>query len=105
MVIVETHVFTARIRSLLADEDYRLLQAELVCRPGLGRIVPGTGGLRKMRWAGRGRGKRGGIRVIYYWHVATARLLMLLAYPKNEQDDLTPQQRAALRRIVEAEYA
>lgn len=51
-----------------------------------------------------GRGKRGGIRVIYYWHAATEQLLMLLAYPKNEQDDLTPRQRTALRKIIESEY-
>jgi mRNA-degrading endonuclease RelE of RelBE toxin-antitoxin system len=57
-----------------------------------------------VRWSAGGRGKRGGIRVIYYWHVATEELLMLLAYPKNEQDDLTPRQRAALRKIIEPEY-
>jgi mRNA-degrading endonuclease RelE of RelBE toxin-antitoxin system len=57
-----------------------------------------------MRWSAGGRGKRGGIRVIYYWHAGTAQLLMLLAYPKNEQDDLTPRQRAALRKVIESEY-
>jgi mRNA-degrading endonuclease RelE of RelBE toxin-antitoxin system len=57
-----------------------------------------------MRWRAGGRGKRGGIRVIYYWHVPSDRLVMLLAYPKSEQDDLTPAQRAVLRKVVESEY-
>ena len=104
MVIVETHVFTARIRELLSDDDYRCLQNELVVRPDRGAIIRGTGGLRKVRWSGSGRGKRGGIRVIYYWLVPGDRLLMLLAYPKSEQDDLSPRQRMLLRRVVETEY-
>ena len=104
MVILETHAFTAAIRALLSDEEYRLLQAALVARPDAGRLIQGTGGLRKARWAAQGRGKRGGIRVIYYWYVKGSRLLMLLAYPKSQQDDLTPRQRAILRKIIETEY-
>jgi len=104
VVIVETRAFTARIRELLSDDEYRLLQNDLVARPDLGSVMRGTGGLRKVRWRGSGRGKRGGIRVIYYWHVVSDRLLMLLAYPKNERDDLTADQRAALRKVVESEY-
>jgi hypothetical protein len=104
VVILETHVFTAHILQLLADDEYRLLQEELVARPDAGRLIRGAGGLRKVRWAAKGHGKRGGIRVIYYWHVAEDQLLMLLAYAKNEQDDLTPRQRAVLRKIIETEY-
>jgi mRNA-degrading endonuclease RelE of RelBE toxin-antitoxin system len=104
VVTVETHVFTARISALLSDDEYALLQEELVARPGAGSLIRGTGGLRKIRWMGKGRGKRGGVRIIYYWHVPGDRLLMLLAYAKSEQDDLTPRQRAMLRRIIETEY-
>ena len=104
MVIVETRAFTARIRELLSDEEYRLLQNDLVAHPELGPVIRGTGGLRKLRWRGSGRGKRGGIRVIYYWHVVSDQLLMLLAYPKSERDDLTAGQRVTLRKIVESEY-
>ena len=60
--------------------------------------------LRKIRWAGSGRGKRGGLRVIYYWHVPGSTILFLLAYPKNEQDDLTPAQLKALKAIIQTEY-
>lgn len=99
-----TYALTARIRELLSDDEYRLLQNDLVARPDLGSVMRGTGGLRKVRWRGSGRGKRGGIRVIYYWHVVSDRLLMLLAYPKSERDDLTADQRAALKKVVESEY-
>ena len=104
MVILETHGFTARILELLPDDEYRLLQQALVVRPDAGRLIRGTGGLRKVRWAAKGRGKRGGARIVYYWHAPGDRLLMLLAYAKGEQDDLTARRRALLRKIVETEY-
>jgi len=59
MVIVETPIFTRRIQSILADDEYRILQAQLVQKPDTGKIVPGSGGLRKLRWAAGGHGKRG----------------------------------------------
>ena len=104
MVIVETKAFTARIGDLLEDDEYRTLQLELVQRPAAGSVIPGTGGLRKLRWAVAGRGKRGGARVIYFWHPESARILMLFAYSKNERADLTLAERQALRRVVESEY-
>jgi hypothetical protein len=104
VVIVETRAFTTRIIDLLSDDDYRTLQSELIQRPTVGSVIPGTGGLRKLRWGVPGRGKRGGARVIYFWHPASATLLMLFAYPKNEREDLAPAQRQALRKVVETEY-
>lgn len=104
MVIVETRAFTTRILDLLSDEDYRLLQLELVRDPDAGRVIPGTGGLRKLRWGASGRGKRGGARIIYFWHPKSQSALMLFAYSKNERSDLTPAQKRALRRVVETEY-
>lgn len=102
--MVETRGFTKRICDLLSDDDYRHLQLELVRNPESGRIIPGTGGLRKIRWAASGRGKRGGARVIYFWHPKSQQLLMLFVYSKNERSDLTAAQRRALRAIVETEY-
>lgn len=104
MVIVETRVFTARIVDLLVVEDYRLLQLDLVRAPETGRVIAGTGGLRKLRWGASGRGERGGARVVYFWHPKSQRVLMLFAYPKNERSDLTPAHRRALRKVVETEY-
>jgi hypothetical protein len=104
VVIVETRAFTSRVIALLPDEDYRSLQLELLSRPGSGAVIPGSGGLRKLRWGMAGGGKRGGARIIYYWHLPSSRLLMLFAYAKNERVDLTAHQRDALRKIVEEEY-
>jgi hypothetical protein len=104
VLIVETKAFTARITGLLSDDEYRDLQLELVQRPETGDIIRGAGGLRKLRWSLPGRGKRGGARVIYFWHPPSETLLMLFVYPKNERDDLTASQRQLLRKIVEEEY-
>ncbi len=103
MIIKETSVFTRRVEKLLDVESYRLLQLRLVSDPEAGDLMRGTGGLRKIRWQGSGRGKRGGVRVIYYWVRADEVILMLLVYGKNEQDDLTSEQRATLKRLVEEE--
>jgi len=67
MVIVETSVFTRQVLDLLSDEEYRKLQIELANYPDAGAVIKGSGGLRKMRWKAKGRGKRGGVRVIYHW--------------------------------------
>ena len=104
MLVVETPVFTRRVLRFLTDDDYRLLQHELVARPDVGNIIRGSGGLRKVRWAATGRGKRGGVRVIYYWAVDREIILMLLIYGKNEQDDLTAEQLRVLKGLVEEEF-
>ena len=104
MVIIETSIFTNQVLALLSLEEYRKLQMALMIRPDLGTVIPGSGGLRKVRWSLSGRGKRGGVRTIYYWAVASDQILMLLMYAKNERDDLTPTQLKVLRKIVEEEY-
>ena len=104
MIIIETSIFTRRVLTLLSEEEYRKLQLALILRPNLGVVIPGSGGLRKARWALEDRGKRGGVRTIYYWAVAQDQILMLMIYAKNEQDDLTPDQLKILRRIIEEEY-
>jgi mRNA-degrading endonuclease RelE of RelBE toxin-antitoxin system len=104
MVIQETSVFTKQVTRLLDDESYRFLQLRLVADPETGSLVPRTGGLRKIRWQGSGRGKRGGVRVIYYWAVRHDVVLMLLMYPKSEQDDLTADQKKVLTALVREEF-
>ncbi|RME49182.1 MAG: hypothetical protein D6796_05280 [Caldilineae bacterium] len=104
MVIIETSVFTRQVQKLLRDEEYRQLQMALAQRPDMGAIIVGSGGLRKVRWSVQGRGKRGGVRVIYYWAVKQNRLLMLLIYAKADQDDLSHEQLQILKKIVEEEY-
>jgi len=104
MVIIETPIFTRRIQAILSDEEYRLLQIQLINKPDCGKVIRGSGGLRKLRWSGGGHGKRGGIRIIYYWFVAEETLLLLFAYSKREQDDLTPEQLKQLKKLVKGEY-
>jgi mRNA-degrading endonuclease RelE of RelBE toxin-antitoxin system len=104
MVIKETSVFTRQVNDLLDHESYRLLQLRLVADPEAGQLIPGTGGLRRIRWQGSGRGKRGGVRVIYYWATRDAVVLLLLMYGKNEQDDLTPAQKKVLAALVREEF-
>lgn len=104
MLIKETSVFTRQVQKRLDDESYRLLQLHLMENPEAGTLIRGTGGLRKIRWQGSGRGKRGGVRVIYYWATAQHVILMLLMYRKKDRDDLSPEQRTILKRIVEEEF-
>ena len=104
MVIIETPIFTKQLLSTLSDDEYRLLQNMLMERPDAGKVIPGSAGLRKLRWAAEGRGKRGGLRVIYYWFTARGSILLLFIYPKNVQDNLTPDQLKQLKKIVEEEY-
>ena len=68
--------------------------------PDGGDLIPGSGGLRKIRWSGSGRGKHGGSRVIYYWWMPS-RIFMLIAYTKNQKDNLTASEKSALRKLVE----
>jgi mRNA-degrading endonuclease RelE of RelBE toxin-antitoxin system len=104
MKFVETSVFTRRVQKHLDDDSYRLLQHTLMLHPEMGNLIQGSGGLRKIRWRSKGKGKSGGVRVIYYWAVSKDTILMLLIYGKNEQANLTPAQIDLLRKIVEEEY-
>lgn len=100
MEFIETSVFTETIKDLMSDETYAGLQHYLVLCPQAGVIIPQTGGLRKIRWKGYGKGKRGGVRVIYYWVRTDETILLLYAYPKSRQANLTRQQMKQLRDII-----
>jgi len=104
MRFVETPIFTRAVTALLDEEQYRALQLALALRPEQGDVIRGSGGLRKLRWGLTGRGKRRGIRVIYYWDTPTYTFYMLYVYTKQEQGDLTPQQVKVLSRLVQEEF-
>src|SRR5262245_38078544 len=104
MQFIETPVFTRTPVELLDDEQYRSLQLALFLGPGLGPMIRGSGGLRKLRWSRPGAGKRGGLRVIYFWDEATETLYLLYLYRKNQQEDLTAQQLRILARLVREEF-
>lgn len=101
MIFIETPVFTKRLRELLDDDSYAAFQHLLADRPESGDVIEGTGGIRKVRVASHGHGKRGGSRVIYYHFSSAAQIALLLIYPKNEKDDLTTEERKTLKRIIE----
>jgi mRNA-degrading endonuclease RelE of RelBE toxin-antitoxin system len=101
VVFIETPTFTKRVLQLLDDESYATLQTHLANRPDSGDVIRGSGGLRKIRWAAKGHGKRGGMRLIYYWWIGKDRISMLFIYPKNEMDDLSATQLKLLRQALE----
>ena len=105
MEIIETSIFTRQITDLMPDEEYREFQNTLAANPNAGKIIQKSGGLRKVRWAVKGHGKRGGARIVYFWFIQRSKILLLFAYPKNVQSDLTPPQLKALKTIIEGEYS
>lgn len=103
MVVVETRVFTRLILELLPDDEYRALQLALVLRPQQGAVIRGVSGLRKLRWRQPGSGKRGGLRIFYYWDTDAEVIYMIHAIEKRRQADLTPAQAKELGRVVREE--
>jgi hypothetical protein len=104
MIFIETAAFTRSISSLMTDDEYSSLQRLLSKRPDAGPLVKGGGGIRKARWMAAGHGKRGGVRIIYYWAVRRDTLFMLEAYLKSEKQDLTPDEIEFLRRLVKEQF-
>ena len=100
MEIIETPIFTRKINGVLSDDEYGKLQWTLVINPEAGAVIPGSKGLRKLRWAIPGKGKRGGLRIIYYWYIRDEKIYMLFPYKKSEQGDLTNEQIKILNEYV-----
>jgi mRNA-degrading endonuclease RelE of RelBE toxin-antitoxin system len=101
--VLETSIFSRRADALLPREDRARLIGALAGNPLIGDLVPGLGGIRKMRFAPAGRGKSGAFRVIYYFASVGTPILALLIYGKNEQDSITPQQRDVLLALIAGE--
>jgi len=104
MRFIETQIFTREVHNLLEEEEYRALQLALLFRPEQGAVIAYTSGLRKLRWGQKGKGKRGGCRIIYYWDKKQETFYMLLVYAKSKQEDLTPAQIKVLSKLVREEF-
>ena len=102
MRIFTTRTYERAIRKLIPEAARKEMEAAIVADPRSAPVIPGTGGIRKLRWAGSGRGKRGGIRTVYFYHAGPEAIYMLTAYAKADRDDLTPDDRKALSRLVAA---
>ena len=104
MTILEASIFTKQVQQYLTDNEYRQLQYDLIACPDVGPIIPGSSGRRKMCWLMIGRGKRGGLCLIYYWMKSSDHLRMLYIYPKSKQENLTPAQLRALKQVIDEVY-
>jgi hypothetical protein len=88
LVFVETKLFTQLVKKYLSDDEYRELQQYIMKDPEIGKIIKGSGGVRKVRWSRKGMGKSGGIRTIYYWAKTRNEIHMLTMYSKSEKENI-----------------
>lgn len=105
MEFLEAPAFTRHVGAYLDDAELLALQLFLIDRPEAGAVMPGTGGFRKLRWGDetRGKGKRGGLRIVYVLLPEEHQVWLFTLYGKNEADDLTPVQKAQLRTAIDTE--
>lgn len=101
MIFVEAKPFTRRWQNYLTEEELREFQNYLLETPDAGDVVKNTGGIRKVRWKTKGSGKRGGLRVIYFWHISDSHIYLLFIYQKNEFEDLSKDEYTLLKKVVE----
>jgi hypothetical protein len=100
VTVVETPEFIRRTDKLLSDSEREELIGYLAANPTAGDVIPGTGGVRKLRWGLAGRGKRGGARIIHFFHSAELPLFLLTAFAKNERTDLSQAERNDFRNLT-----
>ena len=102
MRVFSTRTYERAVRKLLEEEARGEMEEAIVAAPDAAPVIRGTGGIRKLRWAGSGRGKRGGIRAVYFYHAGPNAIYLLTAYAKAEREDLAPADTRALSRLVAA---
>jgi mRNA-degrading endonuclease RelE of RelBE toxin-antitoxin system len=100
MLFIETSIFTRLAKDILSDDLYHLLQVFLATYPDSGRIIEESGGLRKLRWKFETSGKRGGVRLIYYFNQSNDTIYMIYIYKKSQTDKLTKSQVIQLKNLV-----
>ena len=103
VTFVETKLFTELVQEYLSDDEYAGLQQSLIVNPELGDVIPGSGGVRKLRWGVAGRGKRGGLRVIYFLRLRQEEIWMLTLYAKNVADNIPATVLKKIKEEIDAE--
>lgn len=102
ITVAETHIFRRQAEKIWSDAELAVLVDHLATNPEDGDVIPGTGGIRKLRWGKAGTGKRGGVRVIYFYHNTDMPLYLLLAYAKAQATDLTQDEKRTLTALAAA---
>jgi hypothetical protein len=100
ITVVETPLFIKKASSIFDDDERAALIVFVAANPEAGRLIPETDGVRKLRWAAKGKGKSGGARIIYYFHNETIPIFMLSAYAKGQKADISKAERNALKKLI-----
>ena len=100
MIFIEAPIFSRYVYEYLTDDEYAALEWALTLHPEAGAVIPGTGGVRKLRWNAQGRGKRGGLRVIYYWKNTAGEIWLLTIYDKAETENIPAHILKAIREEI-----
>jgi hypothetical protein len=103
LTFVETKLFTKLVQQYLTDDQYATLQQSLIVNPEAGDVIPGSSGVRKLRWGVGGRGKRGGVRVIYFLRLRQGEIWMLTLYAKNVMDNISAKVLKKIKEEIDAE--
>ncbi len=101
MIFIESSVFTKLMTNYLSDSQYSEFQKYLLKNPDIGDLIRGSGGLRKVRWTSGNKGKRGGVRIIYFWKIAEDQIYLLTIYAKNEITDLSSNDKRILKQMID----
>ncbi len=102
MEFIEAPLFSKLIHDYLNDEEYSALQWSLTLHPESGKIIPKSGGIRKLRWPGKGKGKKGGLRIVYYWKNQKGEIWFLTVYAKGEAENISPSTLSIIRKEIES---
>ena len=100
MILIETTLFTKLLPDYLTDDQYSELQNHIIEKPDAGVVIQDTGGLRKLRWSLNSKGKRGGVRIIYYWQGSDDHIYLMTLYEKNEIENLSVREKRTLKKIL-----
>lgn len=101
--VVETPVYSAKVERILSDDEREAIAVFIARNPNAGSVVPGSGGVRKLRWTRKGQGKRGGARVIYYNRLYKGEIWLLTLYTKSERSIIPAHELKLIKEVIESD--